>query len=119
MGGRNKYTKLLVAAVIAPLLGLAILLGSPQPVAGTAPADATALFKSKCATCHGVDGSGNTAYGKREKLRDLGSREVQGQPDAHLYAVTAKGKGKMPGYEKTLGADSCKALVGHVRTFKR
>jgi hypothetical protein len=40
---------------------------------------------------------------------------VQGQSDAQLFAIIAKGKGKMPGYEKTLGADTCKALSAHVR----
>ena len=49
------------------------------------------------------------------KLRDLRSAEVQKQTDAELLAVIAKGKGKMPGYEKSLGAATCTALVAHIR----
>jgi len=64
------------------------------------------------------DGSGNTAYGKRSSLRDLRSAEVQAQSDAQLYTITAKGKGKMPGYEASLGADACKALVAYMRQLK-
>ena len=53
------------------------------------------------------------------KLRDLRSAEVQAQSDEQLYEIIAKGKGqgkaKMPGYEKSLGAATCKALVAHTR----
>ena len=82
---------------------------------GMATANAAALYKAKCASCHGPDGSGNTAAGKSMKLRDLRSAEVKNQSEAQLYEIIAKGKGKMPGYEKTLGAETCKALVTHMR----
>jgi hypothetical protein len=44
---------------------------------------------------------------------------VQAQSDAELIEVTAKGKGKMPGYEKSIGADGVQAVVAHIRTMKR
>jgi mono/diheme cytochrome c family protein len=94
---------------------------STSSSAGTtaAPADAAATYKSKCASCHGADGSGQTKMGKTMNLRDLRSAEVQAQSDDQLYAIIAKGKGtgkaKMPGYEKSLGADTCKALVAYTR----
>ena len=53
------------------------------------------------------------------KARDLRSAEVQGQTDEQLYGIITSGKGKMPAYGKTLGADSCKALVAYIRTFKQ
>ena len=49
----------------------------------------------------------------------LATSDNQGQTDAQLYDVIAKGKGKMPGYEKTLGADKCKELVAYIRTLKK
>ena len=52
------------------------------------------------------------------KLKDLRSAEVQGLSDEQLLTIIAKGKGKMPGYEKSLGAETCKALVAHIRTLK-
>jgi len=84
-----------------------------------APADAAATYKTKCASCHGADGAGQTAAGKKMNLKALGSAEVQGMSDDQLLAVISKGKGKMPGYEKSLGAATCKALVAHIRTFKK
>jgi mono/diheme cytochrome c family protein len=81
--------------------------------------DGAALYKSKCASCHALDGSGNTASGKAAKLRDLRSAEVQALSDEQLTKVIGKGKGKMPGYEKTVGADGVKLLVAFVRSIKR
>lgn len=81
--------------------------------------DAAALYKTKCAACHGADGSGNTAMGKAFKLRDLGSDEVQAQTDAQLTAITSDGKGKMPAYKGKLTDDQIKGLVGYIRTLKK
>src|SRR5882672_575011 len=46
-------------------------------------ADATAdVFKSKCASCHGADGKGDTPAGKKMNVKDLASDDVQKQSDA-------------------------------------
>ena len=112
--------KLLMATATAGLLTAALFvsLQKPSNAAGVTFGDAAATYKAKCASCHGADGKGETPYGKREKLRDLGSAAVQGQSDDQLFNITAKGKGKMPGYEKSLGAAVCKELVAHIRTLK-
>jgi mono/diheme cytochrome c family protein len=81
--------------------------------------DPAALYKTKCAACHGADGSGNTAMGKAFKLRDLGSSEVQAQTDAQLIAITSDGKNKMPAYKGKLTDEQIKGLVGYIRTLKR
>lgn len=109
-------------ATVAGAIAVLILLGfqtRSQAVTSPVAADAAATFKAKCAACHGADGSGNTAAGKALKCRDLRSAEVQGQTDAQLLAIVTKGKGKMPAFEKTLGADTCKALVAYVRSLKK
>lgn len=109
-------TALILITIVAALLGFQT---RSQAVASPAVVDAAATYKAKCAACHGADGSGSTATGKALKCRDLRSAEVQGQSDAQLLAIITKGKGKMPGFEKTLGADSCKALLAYVRTLKK
>jgi cytochrome c553 len=109
--------KLLMVMAVIVTASLFVLAPKTSSATGSA-GDGAATFKAKCAGCHGADGSGNTPYGKREKLRDLGSAEVQAQSDDQLYNVTAKGKGKMPGYEKSLGAAACKELVAHMRKLK-
>lgn len=81
--------------------------------------EAAALYKSKCAACHGADGKGDTAMGKSQKLRDLGSDEVQKQIDAQLTDITANGKGKMPAYKGKVSDDQIKQLVAFMRSLKK
>jgi len=97
---------------------IAALVASHSSAGTPVPADAAATYKSKCASCHGADGGGQTAVGKKLMLKDMRSAEVQGMSDDQLYAIVAKGKGKMPGYEKSLGAATCKALVAYIRQLK-
>ena len=98
----------------AVLLTLAVMLvGSSALLA----ADGAAVYKAKCASCHGADGS-KTEFAK-QPMRALGSPEVQKQSDKELYDWTAKGKGKMPGYEKKLSADEINALVKFMRGLKK
>ncbi|HXI89515.1 MAG TPA: cytochrome c [Blastocatellia bacterium] len=108
-----------VGAMTFAILALVILFQTSSQAAATTAGDGGETFKAKCVACHGADGTGNTAAGKAMKVRDLTSAEVQGQTDAQLYELIAKGKGKMPAYEKTLGADLCKALVAYIRTLKQ
>lgn len=88
-----------------------------SPVA--AYADGNAIFKSKCAACHGADGAGNTAMGKKLALKPLSADEVQKKSDADLLKIVADGKGKMPGYGKKLTADEVKEMVTVVRAFAK
>lgn len=96
---------------------LLILVVALAPVAFAA--DGAAIYKAKCASCHGADGKGQTPIGKKMNLRDLGSPEVQKQTDKELYDWTADGKGKMPAYKDKLSADEIKALVTTMRAFKK
>jgi cytochrome c6 len=108
-----------VGLLAAGAAGLAILLNGPAMAGPGAFQDAKATYVQKCAVCHAPDGSGGTAYGKKNSLRDLRSKEVQSLSDDKLMSVIAKGAGKMPGYEKSLGADVCKKLVGYVRELAK
>lgn len=78
-----------------------------------------ALYKAKCATCHGAGGKGETPVGKMYKLRDLGSADVQKQSDAELTSIIEKGKNKMPGYGRSLKEEQIKDLVAYVRAFAK
>lgn len=77
--------------------------------------DAASTYKAKCAMCHGPDGKGDNTMGKKLGARDFASPEVQKQSDDDLAGIIAKGKNKMPGYEKTLKPDQIKALVTYIR----
>ena len=78
-----------------------------------------ALYKSKCAMCHGADGKGDTPVGKSLKLRDLSSADVQKQSDAELVAITRDGKGRMPPYKGKLTDAQIKDIVAFIRTLKK
>ena len=80
--------------------------------------DAATTFKSKCAVCHGTDGSGNTKMGASLKIPDLRSEDAQKLTDAELTDIITNGKnGKMPVWGTMLKPEEIKALVAHVRTF--
>jgi cytochrome c6 len=80
------------------------------------PAQGTAgTYKAKCAMCHGADGKGDTPAGKKMGAHDFSSEEVQSQSDAQLAEIIAKGKNKMPSYEKSLKEAEIKGLAAYVR----
>src|SRR5688572_24596153 len=91
----------------------ALLLTAAMPLA--AAADSAAVYKAKCAACHGAEGDGQTTMGKKMNLRDLRAPEVQKQSNAELTKIIADGKGKMPGYKTKVTADEIKALVTFIR----
>jgi cytochrome c6 len=78
-----------------------------------------ALYKTKCAGCHGAEAKGDTAVGKADKIRDLSSADVQRQSDADLTAVITAGKGKMPAYGKSMKPDQVKDLVAYIRSLAK
>jgi cytochrome c6 len=114
-------------------LGITVLVAAAYlvviPISGTgnalfaAPAQAKSaqdVYLDKCSVCHGKDGSGNTAKGKKLKAKDLRSAEIQKMSDADLLDAIANGKGKdMDGFQKELGADMVKQLVAYCRTLKQ
>ena len=81
--------------------------------------DAAGLYKAKCAACHGADGKGDTAMGKKLGVRDFASPDVQKMSDDELTAVIADGKNKMPSYKKSLKAEQIKELVGYIRSLAK
>lgn len=76
-----------------------------------------ALYKSKCAVCHGADGAGDTTMGKKLGVKGFRSPEVSKLSDAELFDITKKGKNKMPAYDKKLTDDQIKELITYIRTL--
>jgi mono/diheme cytochrome c family protein len=84
-----------------------------------ATAEAAATYKTKCAMCHGADGKGETPVGKKMGARDFASPEVQKETDDELTAIIAKGKNKMPAYEKSLKDTDIKEMVAFIRQLAK
>lgn len=105
-------------------LATGLLLALPGYIAGSrafsSPASSGAeVFKAKCAMCHGPDGNGNTPMGKRFKLRDLGSPDVQKETDEQITAIVTDGKSPMPGYGKSLSPAQIHDLVAYIRSVAK
>jgi cytochrome c6 len=101
--------------VVTFLPAVAVLFLLATPVRAQ---EGAALFKAKCAPCHGADGKGDTSMGKVLKVRDLGSTDVQKETDAQMTGIINDGKGKMPGYKAKLTDAQIKSLVTYIRTLK-
>jgi cytochrome c6 len=80
-------------------------------------ADAVTNWTQLCSSCHGKDGSGNTAMGKKLGVKDYS--KDQGFSDAEATNVIKNGKGKMKGYKAKLSDADVKALVAYVRSLKK
>jgi mono/diheme cytochrome c family protein len=108
------------AAVASSMIfGMFVLFATGAGAGGDPVSAGATVYNAKCASCHAKDGSGDTAQGKKLKLRSFGSAEVQKQSDKELSDITAKGKKKMPAYEKKLSAQQISDVVAHIRTFAK
>lgn len=79
--------------------------------------DGAGIFKSKCALCHGADGSGNTPLGKQLQAANLGSKEVQKKSNAELHKFVHDGQTNMPPFGDQLTDEQIDQVVKYVRTF--
>lgn len=95
---------------------LALVLAVAAPAQAQNPAET--VYKAKCQMCHGPDGKG-TPTGIKMGARDFTSADVQKQTDAQLSDAIAKGKNKMPGYEKSLKPEQIKDLVAYIRALAK
>ena len=106
----------ILTALIAGLTGFPISMVHAN--AAQASAAITATFRTKCAMCHGPDGGGSEV-GKSMNVPDLRSQAIQGLADAELAQVISNGKGGMPSFKNSIGADQIQALVKHVRALAK
>jgi cytochrome c6 len=79
-------------------------------------AASSATFRTKCAMCHGPDGSGSEV-GKSMNVPDLRSPVVQKVADAELAQVISNGKGGMPSFKNSLSEGQIHALVAYIRSL--
>jgi cytochrome c6 len=102
---RINFPVFTVATALAVVLSL--------PLSAHAQDASAALYKSKCAMCHGADG-------KKAAGHDFTAAAVQKESDADLEAVIANGKPpKMPKYADKLKPEEIKGLVAYIRTLKK
>lgn len=91
-----------IAVLGSAALAVAFMTTGPTPAASAA--DAAATYKAKCFACHGA--KGEKAFNPAKSDADL------------LNAMLKGVKPKMPAYEKSLGAEDCKALIAYMRQLR-
>jgi mono/diheme cytochrome c family protein len=74
-----------------------------------------AIYKTKCAMCHGPDGSAKTPMAQKLGIKSFQSPEIQNQSDAELKRAIAQGKNKMPAFGKSLTEEQIAGLLKHIR----
>jgi cytochrome c6 len=105
------------AILVMPFVGLTLFVVSiVQAKPGPDSAASSATFKTKCAMCHGPDGSGS-AVGKSMNVPDLRSPVIQKLPGAQLAQIISDGKGGMPSFKSSLTEDQIHSLVAYIRSL--
>jgi mono/diheme cytochrome c family protein len=85
-----------------------------SPIVVMAQEFAEDLYNHKCAVCHGKDGLGNTAKGKKVHVKDV-HENVKDSEEVMIKAVT-DGKGDdMDSYKKEFTPEQIKGLVDYYR----
>jgi cytochrome c6 len=75
------------------------------------------IFKSKCALCHGADGSGATPLGKQLQAANLRSKDVQKRSDADMYRIIHDGQANMPAFADQLSNEEISQLIRYIRAL--
>jgi mono/diheme cytochrome c family protein len=78
-----------------------------------------ALYRQRCAKCHGTDGKGDEAREDTPKIPDFTSRAWQAQrSDAQLRTSILDGRGKdMPAFSPKITREQAQSLVVLIRQF--
>jgi cytochrome c553 len=88
-------------------------------------ADAKENWEKNCTKCHGADGKGKTKMGEKLAVKDYTDAKVQDKmkDDAMIKAIKEGVKDgdttKMKAFGDALSDDEIKALVKHIRDFKK
>lgn len=110
----DRRFKRLMKAVVLALCSAAICITLTARL--SAQDSAGDNFNKKCAVCHGKDGSGNTAKGKKVHVKPV--QENMKDSEAAMIKAVTDGKGDdMDSYKTEFSADQIKALVGYYRSL--
>ena len=109
-------TKPLARVFLGLSLGLFAFTGAALSQGESEVVDGAAVFKKRCAMCHGPDGKGRKAI----KTPDMTSPEWQAaHSDDEITEVIKNGKKgtAMPALGSKMSEDEIKAVVVHVRSL--
>jgi mono/diheme cytochrome c family protein len=79
--------------------------------------DGKALYESKCAMCHGMDGVAKKMAAGSKNLNDPAWKK--GETSEGVVKLIHEGKGKMKGMGDKLNAEQMKAIADYVLTLAK
>jgi len=121
---KQRFRSLVMSVVILGISAAVLMIGvakSRNATTSSAVAfDASSVYNSKCASCHGKDGRARSMHAKHEHARDLTTAEWQDSvSDERIYNSISNGKGKMPAFKKKLSDSQIDELVNYVRRLRK
>jgi mono/diheme cytochrome c family protein len=95
------------------------LLLAASALSASAQKDSKDLYLDKCSACHGADGAGQTAKGKKLKIKGVKETAAK-MSTADMIKIVQNGKGAdMDAYGKEFDADQIKGLVEYYRSLAK
>ena len=113
----NRWSKVVAAVAVGTMLAGGSALAADKKI--------ERLWKSKCSSCHGMDGKGQTEKGKKMKVGDMTTAEFQkGKDEDWKKAITDGVKEEKDGVKKEMdpfkdevkGAD-LDGIIAHMRSL--
>jgi mono/diheme cytochrome c family protein len=103
------FTPLRIAAICIASLAFSSL--------AFAQADGRSIYLDKCSACHGADGLGKTAKGRKLKVKSV-KDTIAKEDVAAMIKIVTDGKGAdMDGFKTELKTDQIKAVVDYYRSL--
>lgn len=77
------------------------------------------VYKTKCQSCHGAEGTPNPGIAKAMGVKPVSDPSVKAESEAQMIAVTTNGKAKMPAFKGKLTDAQIKASVDYFRSLAK
>lgn len=112
-----------LSIVMSGSVALAILCSNAANAASGSDPKIVRTWKAKCASCHGVEGKGDTEQGAKMKLPDMTKPDWQKNNSdekmrqAILNGVKKEGKEGMDSYKDVLSPEQVDGLIAYVRSL--
>ncbi len=104
--------------ITAGLMAIAMLTAT-QATTAIAQNTGADIYKAKCQSCHGAEGTPNPGIAKMMGVKPASDPAVKSVSETQMVADTTNGKGKMPPFKGKLTDAQIKASVDYFRSLAR
>ena len=98
---------------------IAAMLAATQGTLTYAQNSGAEVYKAKCQSCHGAEGTPNPGIAKMMGVKPAGDPSVKSLSEATMITDTTNGKGKMPAFKGKLTDAQIKASVEYFRSLAK